>query len=167
MAGTDWAARSSARATIAPLRGRKIRLEPESTPLVEIPPRHGTGTIDLGGFLDRSSRRDVAAMTDRRAENIHRPTDEVAFGVGRSEARELHDLVDPDLPLSEGIRHARKRLERIRRTDPPASLPMGDAVAHRQPVGGVASARVPPHVAAVDLGDQGEEIALRIRHPCV
>jgi hypothetical protein len=49
----------------------------------------------------------------------------------------------------------------MRGRDPSTGLPVGDAVTHAEPVGRVTSAGVPPCIPTVDLGDQGQEVALR------
>lgn len=51
-------------------------------------------------------------------------------------------------------------LEGVRGADPSPGLPLGDALAHREPVRHVASPRATPEPTAIDLGDQAKQLTL-------
>jgi hypothetical protein len=46
------------------------------------------------------------------------------------------------------------------RGDPPPRLPVGDAVAHGEPVGHVVRAVVAPDLAEIRVGDQTQQLSL-------
>jgi hypothetical protein len=142
------------------LRGWELSLEPEPSPLVEAPPRNETGPLRVEVILDRCPPLEVSPVSDGGAGHPLRPRDEVCFGPGRCEAGELHDLVQAELATDEGIRQPRKFIERVRRADPPVSLPARDAITHRDPVGRIPRARVPPGLAAIHLGNERQQFAL-------
>ena len=144
------------------MSGRQIRLQAESTSLVEVPPRHGPGSLDVDDLLDRCLCREVAAVTDRAAGDISCPTDQAGLALRRGEARELDDLVDPQLPLLQSLGEPRQPLERNRCRDPAMGLPGGQAVPDREPMGGVARPVVTPCLAAIDLRDQTQEPPMRL-----
>src|SRR6266542_555295 len=65
------------------------------------------------------------------------PGDQPSLGLGGGEPGELHHLVDAELPRGERLGDLGESLQGVGRGDPPPGLPIGDAVAHPQPVGHV------------------------------
>src|SRR5207244_12303431 len=104
-------------------------------------------SLPLADLVERTTHLEVGAATDRPARDEPRPCDQPGFGLERREPGELHDLVDPELTCRERTGQVREGLERVGRRDPPSGLPLGDPVAHTEPVGHVASAGATPELA--------------------
>jgi hypothetical protein len=85
------------------LSGWEVSLETETTALLGVPPRHGTGLFGRKEILGRSAHRVFAPMTDGSAGDLGRPAEEFGFVVSGGEPREFHHLVQADLAPGEGV----------------------------------------------------------------
>ena len=103
------------------------------------------------------SRELVALGLDGARRDPLGPGEKTALGLGGGEPGELHDLVHPEAARAEGLRGQGQGLQGVGGCDPAPRLPVGDAVAHLQPVGHVVGSVVLPHPTTVGLGDEGEE----------
>ena len=142
------------------LRGRELCFQADPAPFVEPPPRQGAGPLSLDDLLGGSPGGEVASVADGGARDLLGPPDEVALGLGCGEAGQLHDLVDAQPAPREGVGEPRETVECVRGPDPAAGLPLGDAVAHGEPMGQIARTCVAPGFVPVEPSDQGQEVTL-------
>jgi hypothetical protein len=106
----------------------------------------------------------VTAVTDPSGRHVTRPFDEIALGLRRGEAGELHHLVDPEVAPRHGSRDAGESIDRMRGSDPATGLPVGHAVRDEQPLGHVRAAVSTPELQRIHLRDQAEELQLGGAH---
>ena len=85
------------------------------------------------------------------------PGKEVLLRLGSREPRELNDLVHPEPATSERLGDPWQGLQGVGGVDPSPRLPVGDAVAHPDPVGHVVGSFFLPHGSAVGFGDERQE----------
>ena len=124
-------------------RGRgKLRGKAEAPAVVGPPPRDVAGTLGIGRLLDRSCGNKIPSATDGRTRDPCCPGKKPFLGLGGGEPAELHDLVDRQVTGGEGLGDPRQVSQGMRGRDPAKGLPVGDPVAHGQPVGHVSGTPV-------------------------
>jgi hypothetical protein len=142
------------------LRCRQLGLEPEPSSVVEVPPRQRPAALDVEHLVDGGANGEVALASDRAARHAASPAEQVRLGLGGREPGQLDELVDPQVAGAKGGGDSRQVPKGVRCGDPTPRLPVGDAIAHSQPVRHVARAHFAPRLTGVDLSDQGEKVAL-------
>ena len=140
----------------------KLRGEAEAPAVVGPPPGHEAASLGIQRLLDRSRGGKTPIATDGRTRDPSRPGTEPSLGLGGGEPAELHDLVDRQHTGGQRVDDTRQVLQGAGRRDPATGLPVGDPVAHGQPVGHVSGTPVSPQLPAIPLRDELEHRSLGI-----
>src|SRR6266540_6683271 len=120
--------------------------------------RVGACSASPASSRDRSTRSPFRRMHPQ--DTPPGPGDQPGLGLWGGEPGELDHLVDAQLPRGERLGQQGEVLQGVGRGDPPAGLPVGDPVAHPQPVGHVPGPRVSPGLTPVNVCDEREQLSL-------
>jgi hypothetical protein len=160
MPGMVRATRSSARATTAPSAAGSSASSANRRPSSKYhqpSERERVGSTTFATVAFARGRLDGGSLRTRPPG----PHEQSLFGARRREPRQLRDLVDAELAGRERLRDPRQPFQGVGGRDPPARLPLGDAVADGQEVRRIARALLPPCSRSHQADDRGQQLAMR------